>query len=105
MNTRLLLTAVCAGALLIAGCATTEGGAATESGQRQSAWTDFVNRTIEGYFRNNPDFAVSAWTAEDEIMGVRHRTWPLHGVQFHPESFLTVEGPRLLKNFLDMAAR
>ena len=48
----------------------------------------------------NPDFVVSAWTQEDEIMGVRHRTWPLHGVQFHPESFLTAEGPLLLKNFL-----
>jgi anthranilate synthase/aminodeoxychorismate synthase-like glutamine amidotransferase len=51
---------------------------------------------------NNPDFAVTAWTAEGEIMGVRHRTWPLHGVQFHPESFLTTEGPRLLRNFLDI---
>jgi anthranilate synthase/aminodeoxychorismate synthase-like glutamine amidotransferase len=52
----------------------------------------------------NADFVVSAWTDEGEIMGVRHRTWPLHGVQFHPESFLTVEGPRLLKNFLEMAS-
>jgi anthranilate synthase/aminodeoxychorismate synthase-like glutamine amidotransferase len=51
----------------------------------------------------NPDFVVSAWTEEGEIMGVRHRSWPLHGVQFHPESFLTLEGPRLLRNFLDMA--
>jgi anthranilate synthase/aminodeoxychorismate synthase-like glutamine amidotransferase len=50
----------------------------------------------------NPDFTVSAWTDEGEIMGVRHRTWPLHGVQFHPESFLTLEGPKLLRNFLDM---
>ncbi len=50
----------------------------------------------------NPDFVISAWTEEGEIMGVRHRTWPLHGVQFHPESFLTTEGPRLLKNFLEM---
>ena len=50
----------------------------------------------------NPDFEVSAWTAEGEIMGVRHRTWPLHGVQFHPESFLTAEGPKLLRNFLEM---
>jgi anthranilate synthase/aminodeoxychorismate synthase-like glutamine amidotransferase len=51
---------------------------------------------------HNPDFIVSAWTDEGEIMGVRHRTWPLHGVQFHPESFLTVEGPKLLRNFLLM---
>ncbi len=46
------------------------------------------------------DFMVTAWTKEDEIMGVRHKQWPLHGVQFHPESFLTVEGHQLLKNFL-----
>jgi len=52
----------------------------------------------------NPDFVISAWTNEGEIMGVRHRTWPLHGVQFHPESFLTLEGPQLLKNFLDVRA-
>src|ERR1700720_3809662 len=51
----------------------------------------------------HPDFVVSAWTAEGEIMGVRHRTWPLHGVQFHPESFLTVEGPLLLRNFLEVS--
>jgi len=50
----------------------------------------------------NPDFVVSAWTEEGEIMGVRHRYWPLHGVQFHPESFLTLEGPKLLKNFVEM---
>jgi anthranilate synthase/aminodeoxychorismate synthase-like glutamine amidotransferase len=50
----------------------------------------------------NPDFDVCAWTEEGEIMGVRHKRWPLHGVQFHPESFLTVEGPKLLKNFLEM---
>jgi anthranilate synthase/aminodeoxychorismate synthase-like glutamine amidotransferase len=48
----------------------------------------------------HPDFIISAWTDEAEIMGVRHRTWPLFGVQFHPESFLTLEGPRLLANFL-----
>jgi anthranilate synthase/aminodeoxychorismate synthase-like glutamine amidotransferase len=48
------------------------------------------------------DFEVTAWTAEDEIMGIRHKRWPLHGVQFHPESFLTVEGPKLLANFLRM---
>jgi para-aminobenzoate synthetase component II len=48
------------------------------------------------------DFEVTAWTDEDEIMGVRHRRWPLEGVQFHPESFLTGEGPRILANFLRM---
>lgn len=51
----------------------------------------------------NQDFVIGAWTNENEIMGVRHKTWPLHGVQFHPESFLTVEGPQLLKNFVAMS--
>jgi para-aminobenzoate synthetase component 2 len=46
------------------------------------------------------DLEVVAWTDEGEIMGVRHRRYPLEGVQFHPESFLTLEGTRLLKNFL-----
>jgi anthranilate synthase/aminodeoxychorismate synthase-like glutamine amidotransferase len=50
----------------------------------------------------HPDFVVTAWTEENEIMGVRHGSWPLHGVQFHPESFLTAEGPKLLKNFIEM---
>jgi len=45
---------------------------------------------------------VCAHTAEGEIMGVRHRTHPVHGVQFHPESVLTAEGKRLLANFLAM---
>ncbi len=45
---------------------------------------------------------ITAETAEKEIMGLRHRTFPLHGVQFHPESILTVEGKRLLKNFLEL---
>jgi len=42
----------------------------------------------------------TAWTAEGEIMGVRHRSGFLEGVQFHPESILTVEGKHLLRNFL-----
>ncbi len=52
---------------------------------------------------NHPDFEISAWTSEDEIMGVRHKHWQLHGVQFHPESFLSLEGPKLLKNFLNLS--
>ena len=44
---------------------------------------------------------VNAWTAEGEIMGLRHREHPVHGVQFHPESILTQEGRQLLQNFLE----
>jgi para-aminobenzoate synthetase component II len=43
---------------------------------------------------------VSAWTTEGEIMGLRHKTLPVEGVQFHPESILTEEGMALLKNWL-----
>jgi anthranilate synthase/aminodeoxychorismate synthase-like glutamine amidotransferase len=43
---------------------------------------------------------ITAETAEHEIMGLRHEKYPLHGVQFHPESILTTEGKHLLKNFL-----
>ncbi len=49
------------------------------------------------------DLTVSAYTSEGEIMGVRHKTLPTEGVQFHPESILTPEGDRLLRNFLDLA--
>jgi anthranilate synthase/aminodeoxychorismate synthase-like glutamine amidotransferase len=45
---------------------------------------------------------VSAWTAEGEIMGVRHREHLLEGIQFHPESILTLEGKSLLRNFLEL---
>jgi anthranilate synthase component 2 len=54
------------------------------------------------------DFEVAAWSkAPDgslEIMGVRHKTYPLHGLQFHPESFLTQHGIEMLKNFLAIRA-
>ena len=43
---------------------------------------------------------ISAWTEEGEIMGLRHRTLAVDGVQFHPESILTLEGKHLLANFL-----
>jgi len=43
---------------------------------------------------------VSAWTSEGEIMGLRHKSLPIEGVQFHPESILTLEGKQLLSNFL-----
>jgi anthranilate synthase component 2 len=50
------------------------------------------------------DLAVTAETAEGLIMGVSHKSHPVHGVQFHPESILSEHGMVILKNFLDLAA-
>ncbi len=47
-----------------------------------------------------PCLKVTAWTAEGEIMGLRHATLPIHGVQFHPESLATEHGLQILRNFL-----
>ena len=44
---------------------------------------------------------VTARSDDGVVMGLRHRTLPVEGVQFHPESFLTPEGPALLRNFLE----
>ena len=52
-----------------------------------------------------PELEITAWTEDGEIMGVRHKTLAIEGVQFHPESILTEHGHAMLKNFLDQGAR
>jgi len=46
------------------------------------------------------EFTVTAWTDRQELMGIRHKQLPIEGVQFHPESFLTTEGGKIVANFL-----
>jgi anthranilate synthase component 2 len=53
----------------------------------------------------SPDFEVTARTEDGVVMGIAHRTLPRFGVQFHPESILTPEGPRIVENFLALASR
>jgi len=97
------------------------GGAIVRGGRIMHGKTSPIHHTGEGLFAglSNPFDATryhslvidppslpaclerTAWTADGEIMGVRHRTAAVEGVQFHPESILTVEGKALLKNFLD----
>ena len=58
----------------------------------RAAWPDCLEETA---------WTVGADGARDEVMGLRHREWPVVGVQFHPESILTAHGHDLLRNFLD----
>src|SRR6476469_5339604 len=51
-----------------------------------------------------PDLEITAWTEDGLIMGVRHRRYPIEGVQFHPESILTEGGHALLRNFLEQVS-
>ena len=96
------------------------GAAIVRAGRIMHGKTSPIHHDGRGLFRGVPDpfeatryhslvidpatlpatLEPTAWTAEREIMGVRHRTLLVEGVQFHPESILTVEGKRLLANFL-----
>ncbi len=98
------------------------GGDVVRAGRLMHGKTSPIIHNGEGLFRGLPNpfeatryhsllvqrdtfpdcLQITAETAEKEVMGLRHRTQPLHGVQFHPESILTVEGKTLLKNFLDL---
>ena len=51
------------------------------------------------------ELVITAWTADDTVMGLRHSRHPTYGVQFHPESVLTKEGKKILANFIRRAAR
>ena len=51
------------------------------------------------------ELVVTAWTDDELVMGVAHRSLPVEGVQFHPESVLTPDGPKLLTNFLSSCSR
>lgn len=82
--------------------------------------TSQIFHNNEGVFNNIPDqfnatryhslvidrntlpdeFIITAWTEDQEIMGIKHRTLPIEGVQFHPEAILTEHGHRLFNNFL-----
>jgi anthranilate synthase/aminodeoxychorismate synthase-like glutamine amidotransferase len=96
------------------------GGKVVRAGRLMHGKTSLVHHDGEGVFAGLPqpceagryhsliaapetlprELAVSARTSEGEIMGVRHARFAIEGVQFHPESILTPEGPRVLENFL-----
>ncbi|MBF0273767.1 MAG: aminodeoxychorismate/anthranilate synthase component II [Nitrospinae bacterium] len=76
----------------------------------KTIFKDVVNPFTAGRYHSliidrdtlSEDFEVSAETDEGEIMAIRHKTLPLEGIQFHPESILTPDGKKILKNFLDI---
>jgi anthranilate synthase component II len=66
----------------------------------------FVATRYHSLIVNKPlptELEITAYTQEGEIMGLRHRKYPLHGVQFHPESILTPDGKQILSNFLSIS--
>ncbi|WP_394791072.1 anthranilate synthase component II [Rhodoferax sp.] len=101
------------------------GGSIIRAQQLMHGKTSVITTTQQGVFAGLPekftvnryhslsiersscpaDLEITAWTDDGEIMGVRHKTLAVEGVQFHPESILTEHGHAMLKNFLDQGAR
>ena len=99
------------------------GGTIIRAQELMHGKTSVITTTQTGVFRNLPrrftvnryhslsieraslpaELEITAWTDDGEIMGVRHRTLDIEGVQFHPESILTEHGLAMLKNFLERA--
>ncbi|MES2283571.1 MAG: aminodeoxychorismate/anthranilate synthase component II [Pseudomonadota bacterium] len=97
------------------------GGNIIRAQQLMHGKTSVITTTQEGVFADLPEkftvnryhslaiekltcpdvLAVTAWTGDGEIMGVRHKELPIQGVQFHPESILTEHGHAMLKNFME----
>jgi anthranilate synthase component 2 len=100
------------------------GGKIIRAQQLMHGKTSVITTTQEGIFADLPKqfvvnryhslaierascpdvLAITAWTDDGEIMGVRHKELPIQGVQFHPESILTEHGHAMLKNFLEQRA-
>ncbi len=98
------------------------GGAVVQAPRQLHGKTSLIHHNNTGVFKNLPNpfsatryhsliveketlpscLEITATTAEGEIMGLRHHTLPIWGVQFHPESILTTHGKELLKNFLEL---
>ena len=100
------------------------GGTIVRAKELMHGKTSMINTTRAGVFAGLPEqftinryhslaiekssipdvLKITAWTDDGEIMGVRHKTLPIEGVQFHPESILTEHGHAMLKNFMIQAA-
>ena len=96
------------------------GGKVVRAARLMHGKTSLIRHNGEGVFKDMPnpfaatryhsllvdrgslpaELEITAETDQQEIMGLRHKNFPIHGVQFHPESILTQEGKRILKNFL-----